>query len=67
MMEKTRQYLQQSVEFPISVTIYEVNLISNMLYIALNNMQLDDHTRKMAQGFIVKLQKSALSSKQPAH
>ena len=66
-MEKMRQYQQQPVEFPISVTIYEVNLISNMLYIALNHMQLDDVSRKMAQGFIVKLQKSALSSKQPAH
>lgn len=66
-MEKMRQYQQQPVEFPISVTIYEVNLISNMLYIALNHMQLDDVSRKMAQGFIVKLQKSVLSSKQPAH
>ena len=65
-MGKT-QYEQKPDEFPISVTIYEVNLISNIIYIALNHMQLDDHARKMAQGFIVKLQKSVLESKQPAH
>jgi nitrate reductase cytochrome c-type subunit len=67
-MGKTQQYEQKPPEIPISVTTYEVNLISNILYVALNHMQLDDHTRKMAQSFIAKLQKAALSiSRQPTH
>jgi hypothetical protein len=67
-MGKTQQYQQKPPETSISMTTYEANLISNILYIALNHMQLDEHARKMAQNFIAKLQKSALSiSRQPAH
>ena len=66
-MGKPQQYEQKQVEFSISVTLSEVNLISNIIYIALNHMQLDDLSKKMAQGFIVKLQKAALANKQPTH
>jgi hypothetical protein len=65
-MGKTR-HEQKPDEFSISVTRFEVNLISNILYIALNHMQLDDYSRKKAQEFIAKLQKSVLSiSRQPS-
>jgi hypothetical protein len=66
-MEKTPQYEQKQAEFSISVTLSEVNLISNIIYIALNHMKLDDLSKKMAQGFIVKLQKAALANKQLTH
>ena len=66
-MGKMPQYKQQPVEFSISVTLSEVNLISNIIYIALNHMELDDLSKKMAQGFIVKLQKAALANKQLTH
>ena len=62
-MEKM-QHEQKPDEVSIAVTRFDVNLISNIIYIALNHMQLDDYSRKMAQGFIVKLQKSVLDSKQ---
>jgi hypothetical protein len=62
------QHEQQPNEFSISVTRFEVNLISNILYIALNHMQLDDYSREKAQEFIAKLQKSVLPiSRQPSH
>ena len=67
-MGKVQQYEQEPPETPVSVTTYEVNLISNILYVALNHMQLDEHARKMAQRFIAKLQKAALSvNRQPTH
>jgi hypothetical protein len=62
-MEKM-QHEQKPDEVSIAVTRFDVNLISNIIYIALNHIQLDDYSRKMAQGFIVKLQKSVLDSKQ---
>jgi hypothetical protein len=70
-MDKT-QCEQKSDEFSISVTRFEVNLASNIIYIALNHLELDDYSRKKAQEFIVKLQKSVLGnqypvSKQPTH
>lgn len=59
-------------EFSILVSRFEVNLVSNIIYIALNHMELDDYSRKSARDFIVKLQKSVLGSqypisKQPTH
>ena len=59
-------------EFSISVSRFDVNLISNIIYIALNHLDLDEYSRKKAQAFIVKLQKSVLGihypiSKQPTH
>ena len=60
------QYERKQDEFPISVTRFEVNLISNIIYVALNHMQLDDFTKKAVKSFIVKLQKSVLESKQPS-
>jgi transcription initiation factor TFIIIB Brf1 subunit/transcription initiation factor TFIIB len=66
-MEKT-QHEQKPDEFSILVTRFEVNLISNIVYIALNHLQLDDYSHKEAQEFIAKMQKSALSiSRQPTH
>lgn len=70
-MDKAQQE-QKPDEFSIFVTRFEVNLISNIIYIALNHLELDDYSRKKAQDFIVKLQKSVLGSqypisKQPAH
>lgn len=63
-----QQYGQKPPETSIQVTTYEVNLVSNIIYVALNHVQLDDHARKMAQSFIAKLQKAALSiSRQPTH
>ena len=62
-MEKM-QHEQKPDEKLIAVTRFDVNLISNIIYIALNHMQLDDYSRKMAQSFIVKLQKSVLDGKQ---
>ncbi len=67
-MGKVQQYEQRPPEIPIQVTTYEINLVSNILYVALNHMQLDEHARNMAQHFIAKLQKAALStSRQPSH
>ena len=66
-MEKMQHELKPD-EFSIPVTRFEVNLISNIIYIALNHMELDDYSHKKAQEFIAKLQKSALSiSRQPSH
>ena len=62
-MEKM-QHERKPDEAFIAVTRFDVNLISNIIYIALNHMQLDDYSRKMAQDFIVKLQKSILDGKQ---
>jgi transcription initiation factor TFIIIB Brf1 subunit/transcription initiation factor TFIIB len=59
---------QKQDEFTISLTRFEVNLISNIIYIALNHLQLDDYSRKKAQEFIAKMQKSVLSiSRQPTY
>lgn len=59
---------QKPDAFSVPVTRFEVNLISNILYIALNHMELNDYSRKQAQEFIAKLQKSVLSiSRQPSH
>ena len=67
-MGKTQQHEQRPPETSLQVTTYEVNLVSNILYVALNHMQLDDDARKMAQSFIAKMQKAALSiSRQPSH
>ena len=60
-MNKAQQE-QKADEFSISVTRFDVNLVSNILYIALNHLELDDYSRKKAQDFIVKLQKSVLGS-----
>ena len=67
-MGRMQQYKQKPPETSLQVTTYEVNLVSNILYVALNHMQLDDDARKMAQSFIAKMQKAALSiSRQPSH
>ena len=70
-MNKAQQE-QKPDEFSISVTRFDVNLISNIIYIALNHLELDDYSHKKAEEFIVKLQKSVLGnhysiSKQPTH
>ena len=70
-MNKAQQE-QKPDEFSISVSRFDVNLISNIIYIALNHLELDEYSRKKAQDFIVKLQKSVLGyqypiSKQPTH
>ena len=59
-MEKRKQE-QMVDEFSIPVTRFEVNLISNIVYIALNHLNLDDYSHKKATEFIVKLQKAARS------
>ena len=59
---------QKPDEFSISVTRFEVNLISNIIYIALNHLELDEYSHKKAQEFIVKMQKTVLGSqRQSAH
>ena len=61
-MDKKMQYEPNQDRTAIAVTIHEASLISNMIYAALLNMySLDDHQRKVAQQFMVKLQKAALS------
>ena len=59
-MEQTK-HEQKPDEFSIPMTRYEVTLISNIVYVALNHMHLDDYSHKKAVEFIVKMQKSALS------
>ncbi len=68
MIKGKTQHEQKLDEFSITRTRFEVNLISNILYIALNHMELDDYSHKQAQAFLAKLQKSVLSiSRQPSH
>ena len=44
----------------ISVSIYDTSLISNILQIALDNITLDEPSRKRVQDFRLKLNKAGL-------
>ncbi len=54
---------QKLTEIYVAVTLHETSLISNIIYTALKHMTtLDDDQRKMAQHFMVKLQRAVLST-----
>jgi hypothetical protein len=58
-------------EFTISMTRYEITLVSNLVFIAANHVPLDDYSRKAAINCMLKMQKAALQlhrqpSSQPA-
>jgi hypothetical protein len=60
-MEKMQQRPQQPGELHVAVTIRETNLVSSIIYTALQHMNtLGDEQRKIATRFMVKLQKAAL-------
>lgn len=69
MMRKIQWNGQKPQETSVEVTYDEASLVSNMIYTAILHMTtLNDPQRKMAQNFMVKLQKAALSiSRQPIH
>lgn len=69
MMRKIQWNGQKPHEASVQVTYDEAGLVSNMIYTAILHMTtLNDPQRKMAQNFMVKLQRAALSiSKQPTH
>jgi hypothetical protein len=66
-MRKIQWHGQKLHEASVQVTYDEASLVSNMIYAAILNMTaLNDTQRKMAQNFMVKLQRAALSiSRQP--
>ena len=68
-MRKIQWNAQKPHEASVPVTYDEAGLVSNMIYTAILHMTtLNDPQRKMAQNFMVKLQRAALSlSKQPTH
>ena len=62
MMRKIHWQGQKPQETSVPVTYDEASLVSNMIYTAILHMTtLNDTQRKMAQNFMVKLQKAALS------
>ncbi len=61
-MRKIKWQGQKPHETSVPVTYDEASLVSNMIYAAILNMTaLNDTQRKMAQKFMVKLQRAALS------
>ncbi len=61
-MRKIQWQGQKPQETSVPVTYDEASLVSNIIYTAILNMTtLNDSQRKMAQHFMVKLQRAALS------
>jgi hypothetical protein len=57
---QNEQSTQKADETDISVTSYEAALVSNILQVALRNMEMDEDVKKQLQVFKYKLNKARL-------